>query len=66
MSLLTLTGAKEKKWREWLHEYVFFENRIVERYKAYRVFVHTALIPFVKKMDTVGSLNKKSQIISQI
>ena len=49
MSILRLTGAQENKWREWLHEYVFFENRIVERYKAYRVFVHTALIPFVKK-----------------
>ena len=49
MSIARITGIKEKKWREWLHEYVFFENRIVERYKAYRVFAHTALIPFVKK-----------------
>lgn len=45
----TITSTKEKKWREWLHEHVFFENRVIERYKAYRVFAHTALIPFVKK-----------------
>jgi hypothetical protein len=37
------------KWRDWLHEPVYFEKRIVERYKAYRVFVITGLMPFVKK-----------------
>jgi len=39
----------ERKWRQWLHEPVYFENRIVERYKAYRVFALTALVPFIKK-----------------
>lgn len=39
----------ERKWREWLHEPVYFEHRIVERYKAYRVFALTALVPFIKK-----------------
>jgi hypothetical protein len=49
MNLNVHTLTKERKWREWLHELVFFENRTVERYKAYRVFALTALIPFVKK-----------------
>ena len=39
----------ERKWRNWLHEPVKFEGRIVERYKAYRVFALTALVPFIKK-----------------
>jgi hypothetical protein len=39
----------ERRWRNWLHEPVYFENRIVERFKAYRVFVITGLIPFVKR-----------------
>jgi hypothetical protein len=39
----------ERKWRTWLHEPVKFEGGIVERYKAYRVFVITGLIPFIKK-----------------
>jgi hypothetical protein len=43
------TLLSETKWREWLHEPVYFENRIVERYKAYRVFIITGLIPFIKK-----------------
>lgn len=39
----------ERKWRNWLHELVQFEGRIVERYKAYRVFALTGLVPFIKK-----------------
>jgi len=39
----------ERKWRDWLHDPVCFEGRIVERYKAYRVFVITGLVPFIKK-----------------
>lgn len=39
----------ERKWRDWLHDPVYFEGRIVERYKAYRVFVITGLVPFIKK-----------------
>lgn len=45
-------SQREKKWRDWLHEYVYIDTRsdssIVKRFESFQYFCREGLIPFVQ------------------